>query len=248
MWSSLWTVVLVAAAASGQPAEADALAEQAAAPESFATTDAPPVELYQPSQPAQDAQDEAAQFPEDFKAGLYEALEGNAEDDDGAEPRQAPGGSLTGSYPYFKGLWALCIVLLLIMMAYYFLKKYGRRSPLFAGPRLGTLLGKVHIAPNASLCFVRIGERVLVLGVTKESVNRVAQFDSAMFETMPEETEADSQETGPTSQFLAELRASASRMDQEEPVDADDAEIASLRGELERLQRYLQDSPSESNE
>ncbi|MBI5095120.1 MAG: hypothetical protein HZB26_22125, partial [Candidatus Hydrogenedentes bacterium] len=59
-----------------------------------------------------------------------------------------------------QGLVALCVVLMLIVLVAYVLRKFGRRTPLLtalAGSSLATVLGKVHLARGVSLHFIQTG-------------------------------------------------------------------------------------------
>ncbi len=164
----------------------------------------------------------------------------------------------------------LCVVIALILIVTLLLKKFGTRTPLFAGSSLGAVLGKIHLSPRASLHFVRTGGRVLVVGVTQNDISLVSEFDAAAFEgeiALEEGTAASApepwrprEETGHAAvpsakegerddRFLAELKASAgdllkdtSRPQSNEPQEAPDADIDSLRKDILRLQKYLKEN------
>ncbi|MCC6795536.1 MAG: FliO/MopB family protein [Candidatus Hydrogenedentes bacterium] len=144
-----------------------------------------------------------------------------------------------------KSVAALCFVLFLILALYYLLNRYGKKSPLFAGTSLGTILGRVYLSPKAELHFVRVKDRVLVVGVTANEVSRVAEFDAAMFEeSQPAEVPAHVDLPPPQiSTFAKELRAiSAPEATQLAVSD----EIASLRAELDKARQYFRETSGES--
>jgi flagellar biosynthetic protein FliO len=159
----------------------------------------------------------------------------------GTDATQAPS---TGT-SLMKSVAALCFVLALILAIYYVLNRYGKKSPLFAGTSLGTILGRVYLSPKAELHFVRVKDRVLVVGVTANEISRVAEFDAAMFEeSQPAEVPAHVDLPPPQiSTFAKELRAISAP----EPTQlAVSDEIASLRAELDKARQYFRETSGES--
>lgn len=158
-----------------------------------------------------------------------------------ANTAQAPS---TGT-SLIKSVAALCFVLALILAIYYLLNRYGKKSPLFAGTSLGSILGRIYLSPKAELHFVRVKDRVLVVGVTANEISRVAEFDAAMFEEMqPAEIPAHVDLPPPEiSTFAKELRSQTSP----EPTPrAVSDEIASLRAELDKARQYFRETSGES--
>lgn len=159
-----------------------------------------------------------------------------------------------------RAISGLFIVIALILLCTYLLKRFGSRTPLLAGSDLGAILGKLYLSPRASLHFVRSGGRVLVIGVTQNNISLVSEFDAAAFEALL----APQQATEPTGQaqragasskekdtasFLAHLKASANELrgepltgDVAQPAQSPDEDIDSLRSDIARLQKYLKDN------
>ncbi len=150
---------------------------------------------------------------------------------------------------------ALCVVLAMILVAYYLLNRFGSRTPLLAGAKLGTIMGRVALSPKAYLYFVRTSNRVLVVGWTPTSINRVAEYDAADFREFLQSDEgivAEKTELGPTlrsdfretlsSQTLEErmIELDAASLDLSEDDLAID--MSSLRGEIEQLRAYVRES------
>ena len=147
---------------------------------------------------------------------------------------------------------ALCIVLALIVLLLMLVRRFGGRTPFLAGVNLGQVLGRVYLTPKASLHFVRTGGKVLVVGVTQDSVQLVETFDAEAFQHLPAQADSTepSQESGGAmtkgSAFLAQLREQTNRMRQPaESEPAHDGDIATLRGDIERLQRMLREATRE---
>lgn len=144
-----------------------------------------------------------------------------------------------------RSIAALSFVLALILAIYYVLNKYGKKSPLFAGSSLGTILGRVYLSPKAELHFVRVRDRVLVIGVTANGISRVAEFSAALFEEtqraeLPAHVDLPAPEISP---FAQELRAQS---DPEPTQRAVSEEIASLRAELDKARQYFRETSGES--
>ena len=149
-----------------------------------------------------------------------------------------------------RAIFALCIVLGLILLTYYSVKRWGKRVPILAGSSLGTVLGRLHLERGTTLHFVRTAGRVLVVGVNGNSVSLVADFDASSFAMMEVGDSGASNAAQPfnSDTFLAQLQASSQTMQPpaetgEEVVDED--EIAVLRGDIQRLQRYLREESRE---
>lgn len=149
-----------------------------------------------------------------------------------------------------RAIFALCIVLALILLSYYGVRRWGKRVPLLAGSSLGSVLGRLHLERGTTLHFIRTAGRVLVVGVNGNSVSLVADFDAAQFASMDTQNAPAPEKGKPfnTDSFLAQLQASSqairpSAQAGDEAVDED--EIAVLRGDIQRLQRYLREESRE---
>lgn len=158
-----------------------------------------------------------------------------------------PASRPSGAEMFIRMIWALAIVLGLLFLIFYVLRRVGRKTPLLAGPSLGKVLGRVHLTRNSSLHFVKTADRVLVVGVTDNGISLVSDFDAALFEGSLGADEGGEAYLG--DDFLAQLRTSSRAM---APVTgamtSDDDEITSLRGDIGRLQQYLQDEQGERPE
>lgn len=141
-----------------------------------------------------------------------------------------------------KSFGALCATLVLILLLFAALKRWGKRTPLLAGQQLARVLGRVGLSPQASLHFVQTNGEVLVIGVTQQNVTLLRTFDASDFEKAPEvaPTEKAPAPAGePAASFLAQLKESRAAMGVEAAVDED---LDQLKGELQRLKQYFQDS------
>lgn len=263
------------AAAFGQDAAAAAEPAPVVAPESLA---APALEAAPPAVPAGDAMpvpddlmQKIVQVNEQMDKDAAAAPAAMAPEARAAESRfavdgGAPGGdAAAGTSRGFginglRALGSLLLVLALIAGLTYLLKRYGRKTALFAGASLGKSLGKMYLAPRVSLHFVETGGKVLVIGVNSNSLTPVASFEALEFHAVVEaaaraseqapEQAASASPSGRDAGFLAELRSVMQDMEGKPHsaqgggfVPSGDArELAALRGEVQRLQRRLQDT------
>lgn len=140
-----------------------------------------------------------------------------------------------------QALVALCVTLVLILLLYAAAKRWGRRTPLLAGQQLARVLGRVGLSPQASLHFVQTNGEVLVIGVTQQQVSLIRTFDASDFATAAELPLAKAPDAAiePATSFLAQLKESRAAMGVEAAADDD---LDQLKGELQRLKQYFQDS------
>lgn len=141
---------------------------------------------------------------------------------------------------------SLCLVLALIVAGLYVVRRLGKRTPLLAGADLGQLAGKVYLSPRVCLHYVRTGGKMLIVGVTPNTMALIAEFDEALFPaaaasaTSPSTTAAPAESAGAES-FLAELRANLRASEESVPAPpSEEAELDALRRDVLRLQQYLE--------
>jgi flagellar biogenesis protein FliO len=156
-------------------------------------------------------------------------------------------------YLLLRGIAATAFVLGLILLLGYIARRFGGKSPLLAGVGLGSVIGRVYLAKGAALYYVRTGGRVLVVGVTNNTISLVGEFDAAAFDDedaelesrFPSEPEPEL-EPDPDA-FLSQLRGSSSAIRSAEEGDfTGDMEIDSLKGDIRRLQSLLEEESRET--
>lgn len=170
-----------------------------------------------------------------------------AEADTGAADRVG-GPSMAPNF--VQGLLALSFVIALILIAYWALQRWGKRVPMLAGAHLGKVLGRVYLDRGTTLHFVQVGEKVLLVGVNANSVSLLGEFSSTVFNGHASAPAMGGAAVAPApfnpDSFLAELRTRSAQFAQTERVPrAEEDEIASLRGDIQRLQRYLREENRE---
>lgn len=203
-----------------------------------------------------------AQAPDNAKGSDDEIVRGvnAAMDQNGGETEpsneqplfERPADAPSSTKLLLRGIAALCVVLALILLAYYGLRRWGKNVPILAGSHFGALLGRIYLDRGNALHFVRVADRVLVVGVNSNSITLVADFDADAFDDGPEEgpvREPAATDFNPDS-FLAQLHAQSQEFERAGvglPL-AEEDEIAALRGDIQRLQRYLREESREYEE
>ena len=208
----------------------------------FERTDPPVVELPAPPSSAPAAPPSAPSTAEAAKIEqVREAMD---------EAQRAPAATAPQRTPEFsmyrssvRVFTALLLVLAIIFLLTYILKRTGKQTALLSGPSLATVLGKVYLEPRVRLHFVRTGGKVLVVGVTQNAIASLAEFDAESF--APEPEKARETVSGTVSGFVDQLKASMHRMEPRPAAQRDeqDADVSSLKDDIERLQKYLDDWP-----
>lgn len=190
----------------------------------------------------------------DFIGRINDAIDTRADaTESGEQPRSSGAATPKAARIILRGVFALCIVIALILSIYYGLRRWGKKVPLFAGASLGTVLGRIHLERGTTLHFLRTGGRVLIVGVNGNAVSLVANFDASVFDSYDADREeaSEAEATFNPDSFLAQLQASSQAMDprlKTEETQVDDDEIAALRGDIQRLQRYLREESRESQD
>lgn len=147
-----------------------------------------------------------------------------------------------------QGLAALFGTLALFLLLLAALKRWGRRSPLLAGNSLGEIIGRIALSPHASIHFIRVKNEVLVVGVTQQSVNLIRTMEAERFDAEEElEMTPGATEGAEPIDFIAQLQASQSAMGQAAASGNMDEELDSLKGDLQRLKQYFQESTREQD-
>ena len=121
------------------------------------------------------------------------------------------GGGVTSTAGLIKWLLSTVAILGIIFVLAYVLKK-SRLVQRTTGSSM-TLIGQMAVGPKERLVQIKVGERYLLLGVTSQNVNLVADLSSD-FAKEPQVKEKRSKEKGTKQEFLnqASLRAQKERL------------------------------------
>ncbi|MBI2421848.1 MAG: flagellar biosynthetic protein FliO [Candidatus Hydrogenedentes bacterium] len=224
-----------------------AVTAQETSPENTASSAAPPVpaEAGAALPEPQPATEEAPQNPppdpvmQRIQAELDQDAAGAQGEATASGRAPGAGGSqeIFGKYA-LRALAGLSFVIALILLLQYLLRRFAQNTPLLAGMRLGAVIGKVYLNPKASLHYVKSGGRILVLGVTPNQITFISDFDESAFAAP--ELGAPAVSPADTISFVEALRAQTQQLTAA-TLPAPDDDLASLRGDIQRLQQYLQE-------
>lgn len=147
---------------------------------------------------------------------------------------------------YLKATGALLLVLGLIILSGYVIKRFAPHTGLMRGTSLGEVLGRIYLNPRATLHFVRSGGRVLVIGVTPAQISLVAEFDASAFEETVSSKQEELEQPDETrksrfAQLLSRLRSQSEEPKPEESPIITDESLHALREEIVRLQQYVKE-------
>jgi len=94
-----------------------------------------------------------------------------------ARPEGQPFGGdwLNARESAWKMFVALLVVLALICVSVFVLKRVMGGGPVFLDQKLGRVIGRIHLSPKAVLYLVKIGGKVLVVGTTPTAISLVAE-------------------------------------------------------------------------
>jgi len=79
---------------------------------------------------------------------------------------------------YFRMLFGLSIVLSIILIAYYLLRRYFKKQIFTDIPGTGRLLGKIDLDLRKSLYFYELGDIIYIIGVTDSNISLIDKITS----------------------------------------------------------------------
>lgn len=192
------------------------------------------VEIPAPAEPTPDPVLDALDREFDRDEAKTRNITGLADQGSDEDPRE-----LDGIY-VFRVFGVLCFVLGLFLAIAYAARRYGGKTPALAGGQLGQVMGKLYISPKHSLVYVRSGGRVLLLGMTPASVSLVTEFDAESFDEQLNAGQGSAATPVNGVDFISQMRTATARMDNATAVE--DTDLDSIRGDLQRLQQFLEES------
>lgn len=210
---------------------------------------ASPEDTQSPSSDSVDtSQESPEEVPEYFK-NIMNEIDGNEEPT--ANTSVGEEGLSILSQAVGRMVIGLSIVLAMILILYFLVRRYGKNVPALSGYQLGQIIGQVHLSRSATLHYVKSGGRILVIGVNDGGVNLVAEYDESAFATIsgasPVQGDFDPESfVDELKQQTAAIRGEESSTSTSEVYQDDD--ISALRGDINRLQEYLQEENREQND
>jgi flagellar biogenesis protein FliO len=150
------------------------------------------------------------------------------------------------SRTYTGGLAAMGVVLAMIVAGALAFKRYGARfrAAVGAGGRTMEIVSRLALSPKQSLCLIRLGRQLVLVGVTPEQIGRLLVIDDS--ETVAELIASSSGQSGkgPGSAFGRLFSRESATFDDlveaadvpaETPLGSDDRRFRQARLELSGL-------------
>lgn len=162
-----------------------------------------------------------------------------------AQPEGEPFGAdwLNARESAWKMFVALLIVLALICVSVFVLKRVMGGAPVFLDQRLGRVIGRIHLSPKAVLYLVKIGGKILVVGTTPTAINLVAEVTDPEIVSQMEGTRRA--EPGPVRPpFAGRVGRLFSRSGEEAQPTADEEVrfeeyLRDIKGQMEKLSALI---------
>jgi flagellar biogenesis protein FliO len=134
---------------------------------------------------------------------------------------------------------ALIVVLGTFFFVVFLVKKFGGKSTFLLDQRFGKIIGRMQLAPKTSLYWVRLPDRILVVGTTPNAISCLTEITDpkvlAEFGVVPGETE---QTTAAFGKYLDRFHK---RFERRKPVEERlgvAEHLEDLRSELEKIKEF----------
>lgn len=143
----------------------------------------------------------------------------------------------------FKDLVRMSIALVVVLGGFFFVvylvKKFGGKSTFLLDQRFGKIIGRMQLAPKTSLYWVRLPDRILVVGTTPNAISCITEITDPKvlteFGVAPGETEPTSAAFG---KYLDRFHK---RFERRKPVEERlgvAEHLEDLRSELEKIKEF----------
>jgi|GEM_PF-2376863 len=143
---------------------------------------------------------------------------------------------------------ALLIVLALICVSVFVLKRMVGGGPVFLDQRLGRVIGRIHLSPKAVLYLVRVGGKVLVVGTAPGAISLVAEISDPDVVAQMEGTRAG-ELAGVKAPFADRVSRFFSKSSETEATGDEEARfeeyLRDIKGQMERLSALIGGSEDE---
>lgn len=206
------------------------------APEEAFVMEAPEADTPAPAQPASAESDiDMTAFQEAYD---LEVARTQAEETGAPMPQDAPARDTGVAAMALRSAAALLGICGAIILLGWAARRFGGKTPILAGAGIAQVLGRTYLEPKVALHFVRTGGRVLVVGVTPQTIALISEFDAADFEAGPANVELSKPAVRATD-FLSRLKEQQAANTAAPVADED---LEALRGDIQRLKQFLQES------
>ena len=144
-------------------------------------------------------------------------------------------------------LVALLLVIALICVAFFVLKRLMGGTPILLDQKLGRVIGRIYLSPKAVLYLVKVGGKVLLIGTTPTTIGLIAEISSdeivaEMKRTPPESGSARMPFAGHVSQFLSRFSGPQRTGDEEAKLEE---YLRDIKGQMAKLSALIGGSEDE---
>ena len=144
------------------------------------------------------------------------------------------------------GVWLL-VVIALICITVVVLKRLTGGAPVFLDQRLGRVIGRISLSPRATLYFVRIGDRVLVIGVTPTAMNLISEMTGQEVGGEMEQAGREPPRAGAPfgthlGQFMSKFSAAQKADEQEDKLEE---HLRDIKGQVAKIKALIGGSENE---
>jgi flagellar biogenesis protein FliO len=147
-------------------------------------------------------------------------------------------------------LVALLIVVALICVVVFVLKRLMGGAPMLVDQKLGRVIGRIYLTPKAVLYLVRVGGKVLLIGTTPTTINLIAEMTGEELVAELDRTRSESVTpkvpfAGQVSQFLSKFGAAQRIGDEEAKLEE---YLRDIKGQMAKLNALIGGSENEERE
>lgn len=140
-----------------------------------------------------------------------------------------------GSPGLIRDLWPLLVVLVLVAAIALFLKKFIPARRLMSGSQVLRIVARTHVTPKQQLMLVKLGRRMVLLGVSPERINTLSTVDDPDQVASLLGEAASSQDHSSSQAFAESMREEAGAYADPSDEDATSATRGQVRGLLEKV-------------
>jgi flagellar biogenesis protein FliO len=142
----------------------------------------------------------------------------------------------TGGGSFIRNLWPLLAVLVLIVGMALMVKKFMPARRLLGGSDVLKIVARTHVSPKQQLLLVKMGRRLVLLGLSPDRINSLSTVDDPDQVAMMLGEIASRQPASMTSAFAASMEDEREAY-RDEPTDVDETEVTRghVRGLLQKV-------------
>jgi len=147
-------------------------------------------------------------------------------------------------------LVALLIVVALICIVVFVLKRFMGGAPMLVDQKLGRVIGRIYLTPKAVLYLVKVGSKVLLIGTTPTAINLIAEMTGEELVAELDRTRTES--VTPKVPFASQISQFLSKFGGAQRTDDEEAKLEEylrdIKGQMAKLNALIGGSENEERE